>query len=1040
MENAPTVHELLTAAAAGRGGALVLAGAIGEGRTTTLRAAAAGLDGWTVLAAPGYADESTLSGAGLQRLLAPLASPLTSLDAGPLASPEAEPLASVDGGPLASPGAGPFASLEAGPLASLGAGPLASFGAGSIALLSAGPLASLVAGRELPEPLVLALSLQALLRKVTASGPVLCLLDDADLLDPLSWQQMRMLARRIHDLPVAILASVTSDAAAGGLPTRRLTPLDAEASHALIRQHAPDVTAEVASALTALAEGHPAALAELAASLTPQQRRGLAPPPVSLPARSPLRLRFRTALDALPEATRRLLLLAAADPAARPSDLIAAAGRVATTGTETRRPDARASANQPVGFNAEPEESAPLPANQPVGSGAEPGSEPDRTASALANQPVGLDAERGNEPGRAPSALANQPVGFDAERGNMPGRAASALANQTVGFVTEAAGETGRAVLASADGVGIGIGDLEPAERAGLIVADADGVRFQPGVLRLVAYDEEPIGRRQAAHLALAEVLGSRGRTLQALLHRAAVAAAPDDDLARDLLIAAEAAPPPEAFAAQRYAADLSGTPAGEARALLQAARSAMAAGRPQDARPLLRRAAQLRGSAAVRGRAQALIAEMRLRRAPAESREALLDVAGELMTADPAGAVEALLVAGEACGRTGEPGRYPRLARQAAARCRDGRPATDMALHQVVGLADLMTGDHDTAFGHLREVLRLADHTSDPAALTRAASTGILLGQDRRAARLARRAVILARETGNAPLVPEALEVTAFAELAAGRHDAATEAALDGAAVARAAGRPDLADAHDDLLGLLAAFRGDVETSRERRGALGDWAEALLDLVAGRPESAAERLARIARTGSMTLRVAIAPHLVEAGGSGSDVFDEWAARTRQPGWLALRSRCRALTEAEAADDYFREALGWHDRDEDAGFALAHTELLYGRHLRRRRRPAEARDHLRRAVEHFHRFDAQPWAEQAARELRAAGERIGPVGRAPLTAQQERIAGLVAEGATNREVAQQLHLSPRTIDHHLRNVFARLGVRSRTELARLLAG
>ncbi|MGX6603522.1 helix-turn-helix domain-containing protein [Micromonosporaceae bacterium Da 78-11] len=55
-----------------------------------------------------------------------------------------------------------------------------------------------------------------------------------------------------------------------------------------------------------------------------------------------------------------------------------------------------------------------------------------------------------------------------------------------------------------------------------------------------------------------------------------------------------------------------------------------------------------------------------------------------------------------------------------------------------------------------------------------------------------------------------------------------------------------------------------------------------------------------------------------------------------------------------------------------------------------------------------------------------------------LTAQQERIARLVAEGATNREVAQELQLSPRTVDHHLRNVFTRLGVRSRTELARVI--
>ncbi|MCO8275795.1 helix-turn-helix transcriptional regulator [Actinoplanes sp. TRM 88003] len=591
-------------------------------------------------------------------------------------------------------------------------------------------------------------------------------------------------------------------------------------------------------------------------------------------------------------------------------------------------------------------------------------------------------------------------------------------------------------------GDGPSLDDFGPAERAGLIDADADGVRFCPSVLGLIAYDEEPIGRRRAAHLALAQVLSERGRTLAALLHRAAVAAAPDDVLAADLLGAAEDASAAAAFEAQRCAADLCSDPAEQARALLQAARSAMAAGRPHDARPLLRRASRLRGSATVNARARGLIAEMRLRGAPAEARETLLDVADELMSNDPAGAVDALLVAGEACGRTGEPGRYPRLARLAATRCRDGRPDTEMALHQVVGLADLMTGDPGVAFARLREVLRLADHTTDPAALTRAAGTGILLGQDRRAARLARRAVTLARETGNAPLVPEALEVAAFAELAAGRHDAATEAALDGAAVARTAGRPDLADAHRDLLGLLAAFRGDAGPSRERpaAGALGDWSEALLDLVAGRPESAAERLARMARTGSMTLRVAIAPHLVEASGGGGAAFDDWAARTGQPGWLALRSRCRALSDAEAADDYFREALAWHERDDDGGFARAHTELLYGRHLRRRRRPAEARDHLRRAVERFHRFDAGPWAEQAARELRAAGERIGPVDPAPLTAQQERIAGLVAEGATNREVAQQLHLSPRTIDHHLRNVFARLGVRSRTELARLLAG
>ncbi|NED05278.1 helix-turn-helix transcriptional regulator, partial [Streptomyces sp. SID6648] len=92
----------------------------------------------------------------------------------------------------------------------------------------------------------------------------------------------------------------------------------------------------------------------------------------------------------------------------------------------------------------------------------------------------------------------------------------------------------------------------------------------------------------------------------------------------------------------------------------------------------------------------------------------------------------------------------------------------------------------------------------------------------------------------------------------------------------------------------------------------------------------------------------------------------------------------------------------------------------------------------------FQRCAARVWADRAAGELRAAGEPAGagsgPAGDplAMLTPQQQRIARCVAEGATNREVALRLSLSPRTVDHHLRNVFAALAIRSRTELARLV--
>jgi DNA-binding CsgD family transcriptional regulator len=275
--------------------------------------------------------------------------------------------------------------------------------------------------------------------------------------------------------------------------------------------------------------------------------------------------------------------------------------------------------------------------------------------------------------------------------------------------------------------------------------------------------------------------------------------------------------------------------------------------------------------------------------------------------------------------------------------------------------------------------------------------------------------------------------------------------------------GQPGLAGGCFGILAVLAALVGDRETcvlriraARERDStaypgqsqALCAWALALLDLVEGHPADTVQRLA--GGDGNAVVRLAAVPHLMEAARrSGARLpleeagaaFDRWAGHTGQPSWLALRARCRALraVDGEVADDQFREALRRHGGGGD--FATAHTQLLYGRDLRHRRRPAAAREHLRQAGETFRLLDARPWAAQADRELRAAGERIGPYpvpARIALTAQQERIAHLVAGGATNREVASELHLSPRTVDHHLRNVFTRLGVRSRTELARLV--
>jgi len=117
----------------------------------------------------------------------------------------------------------------------------------------------------------------------------------------------------------------------------------------------------------------------------------------------------------------------------------------------------------------------------------------------------------------------------------------------------------------------------------------------------------------------------------------------------------------------------------------------------------------------------------------------------------------------------------------------------------------------------------------------------------------------------------------------------------------------------------------------------------------------------------------------------------------------------------------------------------ARTELIYGEWLRRQRRRTDARVHLRAALEAFRRLGALPWEQRAEAELRATGETARKrdlSAAAQLTPQERQIAGLVAEGLTNREIAAQLFLSPRTVDYHLRKVFTKLGIGSRADLIR----
>ena len=149
--------------------------------------------------------------------------------------------------------------------------------------------------------------------------------------------------------------------------------------------------------------------------------------------------------------------------------------------------------------------------------------------------------------------------------------------------------------------------------------------------------------------------------------------------------------------------------------------------------------------------------------------------------------------------------------------------------------------------------------------------------------------------------------------------------------------------------------------------------------------------------------------------------------------------RAEEQLSADDADQLFGAALELHDRFPNP-FDRARTELLYGEHLRRRGRRVDARAQLRPALTTFEGAGAEAWAERARAELRASGEtarRGDDAARDELTPQELRIAELVSTGASNRDVGAQLFLSPKTVEYHLRKVFVKLGVTSRTELARM---
>ncbi|MFD3517472.1 LuxR C-terminal-related transcriptional regulator [Streptomyces sp. NPDC058657] len=824
-------------------------------------------------------------------------------------------------------------------------------------------------------------ALLGLLRELGRGRPVLLCVDDAHLWDTASRTALGFAARRLGaDSRAAVVISTADESGFAGLPSLRPGPLDEAAAAALLDRltEGTGVAPWVRAELLRAAAGNPRLLTGLTARLTPGQLAGRTALPDPLPGGESVLAAHTALLGELPSQTWTLLLLAAA-----------------------------------------------AAEHEPEGAGSD----------------VALLLRAGERAGLDPALV---------ER-----------------------------VL------------LEPGASAGALQRAGERVHFRHPLLRRAVLHRASPAHRRAAHQLLAGLLAGPGAPpLPHLVQRACAAPGPDAALAGQLAAhAAAPRPHPERSAALARAAALSTDGALGAVRYAQAAEQARLAGDTGRARSLLARLGPQPGP----GAAQRVRGLLDLRDGPAaDAGEALLGAAALLAPKDPRGAWEAVLGAAEAAWMTGDAPAYL----DAMHRVPLPPPGPAAGWYPAVagyraGMCAVLSGR--TAEGHtqLRRCLDRADGARDPAELLRAVVAALVLGEVETACRAGARALAAVRTRGPEVLLPRTLEQLAYAELRAGRHARARAHAREGLQAARRTGQPNTGAHLHAVLALVASAEGDPAVCAAHADAalaasgphglvqaatLATWAVARGELARGRCAEAAARLAPLVlpgpRRGHFAARMLAVPCYVEAavlsgradaaadGTSANGVsaagvpaagvwaavaeFARWTERTADPQAPAQLARCQALLAplTEAAERY-GEALAHHDRA-GGDFERARTQLLYGQWLRRRRRTREARGPLRDALVAFERCSARSWAERAVGELRAAGEACGdgPAdGRTPhsvLTPQQHRIARYVAEGATNREVALRLSVSPRTVDHHLRNVFAVLGVRSRTELARVL--
>jgi DNA-binding CsgD family transcriptional regulator len=891
---------LLEDARAGQSGVLVLRGDPGIGKTALLEHAIGASADMRALRAVGVEAEMELPFAALHQLCAPL---LDRLDG--LPGPQRDALATTFG----------------------------------------------LSGGVAPDRFLVGLAVLGLLSDVAEVRPLLCVIDDAQWLDRASAQALAFVARRMLAEPVAMLfAARELGELLAGLPELVLDGLEDKHARALLASVIPGRLDErVADELLAETRGNPLALLELPRGLTAAQLAGGFALPGALSLSGRIEESFLMRLESLPAETRRLLLVAAAEPTGDPALVWRAAERLGIAGTA-----------------------------------------------------------------------------------------------------------------------------LEPAELIALIEIDSR-VRFRHPLVRSAVYRAAKPNERRQVHRALAEATDARVDPDRRAWHLAEAAAGPDEEVAAELERGAARAQSRGGLAAAaaflERAATLTSEPSRRAERALAAAQTKYQAGALDDAVALLGTAEGGAVDDAQRARVHLLSAQIAfaLQRG-GNAPGLLLEAARELEAVDPDRARTTYLEALEAARFAGPLARgadVVEVSRAALVGAAPRRPPwpTDLLLQ---GMATLPIDGHTAAVPILKDALSaFRDQTALPPEESRWLSLACRAAWDiwdeESWRLLATRELQRLRAAGALTVKPLILTSLSYLQVLCGELSTAESLLDEIRATTAAIGIP----AHLYVEIWVAALRGleaelsalleDFTTDAKARGegfALGfaGQASAVLYNGLGRYEeafAAVREAVDVAPYSELSTPSAVAELVEAAARAGRRRIAERALErltlsTRPSGtdWsLGVEARSRALlSDGDTAERLYQEAIERLRRTR-VRVQLARTHLVYGEWLRRERRRLDARDQLRTAFEMFTAMGVEAFAGRTERELLATGERVRKrtvETSEQLTPQEAQIARLARDGLSNAEIGSRLFISQHTVAYHLRKVFSKLDITSRSHLVRLL--